>query len=55
MKKVIEAGGLLKDVPDWFVKKERIDMWRNEYEYDDDDDDDDDDGKHSWHNKYNFF
>ena len=50
MKKVIEAGGLLKDVPNWFVKKEWIDMWRNEY-----DDDDDDDGKHSWHNKYNFF
>ena len=48
MKKVIEAGGLLKDVPNWFVKKEWIDMWRNEY-------DDDDDGKHSWHNKYNFF
>ena len=49
MKKVIEAGGLLKDVPNWFVKKEWIDMWRNEY------DDDDDDGKHSWHNKYSFF
>ena len=47
-KKVVEVGGLLKDVPDWFVKREWIDMWRNECY-------DDDDGKYSWYDKHNFF
>ena len=47
-KKVVGAGRLLKDVPDWFVKREWIDMQCNEY-YDDDND------KHSWQDKYNIF